>query len=87
MVQEIDMNKKKYDLKISNLAKMCIKNDDVFHISSKECNVVLMSENHYKNLIESLHLYKIKGVYNDIDSATKTPTEDFIKKAPFSNVL
>ena len=69
--------------KLYNLASSCIKYNDVVNISTKEGNVVLLSEDDYRNLIESLHLAGVKGVYEDIEEAVKTPTSEFSKDAPW----
>ena len=68
--------------KLYNLASSCIKNNDVVTISTKEGNVVLLSEDDYRSLIESLHLAGVKGVFEDIEEAVKTPTSEFSKDAP-----
>lgn len=68
--------------KLYNLASSCIKYNDIVTISTKEGNVVLLSEDHYRSLIESLHLAGVKGVYEDIEEAVKTPTPEFFKDAP-----
>jgi len=65
------------------LASSCIKYNDVVNISTKEGNVILLSEDDYNSLIESLYLAGIKGVYEDIEEAVKTPTSEFNKKAPW----
>ena len=65
------------------LASSCIKYSDVVNISTKEGNVILISEEDYKNLIESLYLAGVKGVYEDIEEAVKTPTSEFLKEPPW----
>ena len=65
------------------LASSCIKYSDVINISTKEGNVILLSEEDYNNLIESLYLAGIKNVYEDIENATRTPTNEFIKDPPW----
>ena len=69
--------------KLYNLASSCIKYNDVVNISTKEGNVVLLSEDDYRSLIESLYLAGVKGVYEDIEEAVKTPTSEFSKDAPW----
>ena len=39
---------------LCELASSCIKNNSIYKINTKKGNVVLLSENHYNNLIESL---------------------------------
>ncbi|MBO4666882.1 MAG: type II toxin-antitoxin system Phd/YefM family antitoxin [Bacilli bacterium] len=65
------------------LASSCIKYNDIVNISTKEGNVILLSEDDYNSLIESLYLAGIKGVYEDIEEAVKTPTSEFSKEPPW----
>ena len=65
------------------LASSCIKYSDVVNISTKDGNVILLSEEDYNSLIESLYLAGIKGVYEDIENAVKTPTSEFSKEPPW----
>lgn len=65
------------------LASSCIKYNDVVNISTKEGNVILLSQDDYNSLIESLYLAGIKGVYEDIEEAVKTPTSEFSKESPW----
>lgn len=65
------------------LASSCIKYNNVVNISTKEGNVILLSEDDYKSLIESLYLAGIKGVYESIEEAVKTPTSEFDKDPPW----
>ena len=62
------------------LASSCIKYNDIVNISTKEGNVILLSEDDYNSLIESLYLAGVKGVYEDIEEAVKTPTSEFSKE-------
>ena len=73
--------------KLYNLASSCIKYNDVVTISTKEGNVVLLSEDDYRSLIESLRLAGVKGVYEDIEEAVKTPTSEFSKDAPWKQSI
>ena len=61
----------------------CIKYNDVVNISTKEGNVIMMSEDDYNSLIESLYLAGIKGVYEDIEEVVKTPTSELSKEPPW----
>ena len=65
------------------LASSCIKYNDVVNISTKEGNVIMMSEDDYNSLIESLYLAGIKGVYEDIEEVVKTPTSELSKEPPW----
>lgn len=65
------------------LANSCIKYNDVINITTKEGNVILLSEDEYRSLLESLYLAGIKGVYEDIEEAVNTPIEELIKNPPW----
>ena len=69
--------------KLYKLASSCIRYNDVVNISTKEGNVILLSQDDYNSLIESLYLAGIKGVYEDIEEAVKTPTSEFSKESPW----
>lgn len=65
------------------LAAYCIKNNDIININTKEGNVILLSKSKYDSLIESLYLVGVKGVYESIGDAVKTPTTNHSKDAPW----
>lgn len=65
------------------LASSCIKYNDVVNISTKEGNVILLSEDDYNSLIESLYLAGIKNVYEDIEEVVNTPTSELSKDSPW----
>ena len=65
------------------LAASCIRYNDVVNINTKDGNVILLSEDEFNNLIESLYLAGVKGVYEDIEKAVNTPTSEFSKEPPW----
>lgn len=65
------------------LASSCIKFNDIVNITTKEGNVIMISEDDYNSLIESLYLAGIKNVYEDIEKAVATPTDEFLKDPPW----
>ena len=65
------------------LASSCIKFNDIVNITTKEGNVIMISEDDYNSLIESLYLAGIKGVYEDIEEAVNTPTDELLKEPPW----
>ncbi len=65
------------------LASSCIRYNDIVNISTKDGNVILLSEDDFNNLIESLYLAGVKGVYEDIEKAVNTPTSEFSKEPPW----
>ena len=58
------------------LASSCIKYNNIININTKDGNVIMMSEEDYNNLIESLYLAGIPGVYESIEEGVNTPLED-----------
>ena len=79
----INLNISNARQELYKLASSCIKYNDIVNISTKEGNVIMLSEDDYNSLIESLYLAGIKNVYEDIEEAVKTPTDALIKKAPW----
>ena len=65
------------------LANSCLKYNDVINITTKDGNVIMLSEDEYRSLLESLYLAGIKGVYEDIEEAVSTPSEELIKDPPW----
>ena len=58
------------------LASSCIKYNNVININTKEGNVIMMSEEDYNSLMESLYLAGIPGMYESIVEGANTILED-----------
>lgn len=58
------------------LADQVIKFNEIVNITTKEGNVVMMSEEDYRGLMETLYLYNIPGMRESLLEGMKTPTED-----------
>ena len=58
------------------LASSCIKYNNVININTKEGNVIMMSEEDYNSLMESLYLAGIPGMYESIVEGVNTNLED-----------
>lgn len=69
--------------KIYKLASSCIKYNDVINICTKEGNVIMLNEKDYNNLIESLYLRGVSGLYKNVEETVNTPTSNFSKKLPW----
>ena len=61
------------------LTDSCIKYNEIIKINTKEGNVIMLSEENYNSLIESLYLARSQGVYEDIKETVNTPTEELSK--------
>ena len=79
----INLNISKARDELYKLANSCLKYSDVVNISTKEGNLILLSEEDYNSLIESLYLAGIKGVYEDIEESVNTPTSELFKGDPW----
>ena len=58
------------------LAFSCIKYNNIININTKEGNVIMMSEEDYNSLMESLYLAGIPGMYESIVEGANTKLED-----------
>ena len=65
------------------IASSCIKYNEVVNINTKEGNIIVMNEEEYRSLIESLFLAGIPGMYESLEEISKTPTSEMIKEAPW----
>lgn len=65
---------------LNELASSCIKYNIVINISTKDGNVIMLSEDDYRSLIESLYLTGIPGFYEDIEKAVNATTNEFSKE-------
>lgn len=79
----INLNISNARKELYKLAASCIRYNDVVNINTKDGNVILLSEDEFNNLIESLYLAGVKGVYEDIEKAVNTPTSEFSKEPPW----
>lgn len=61
-------------------ANACLKYNDIVNINTKDGNIVMLSEEEYNGLMETLYLSSITGVKEDIIkglNATKEDCEEF----------
>lgn len=79
----INLNISKARDELYKIASSCIRYNDVINISTKEGNVILISEDDYRSLLESLYLAGIKGVYEDIEEVVNTPTKELSDEPPW----
>ena len=59
------------------LADSCLDFNDVININTKKGNVVLLSEEEYSGMLETIHLYGVPGLVETIDRERKQSTEKF----------
>lgn len=58
------------------LADQVIKFNDVVNITTKDGNVVLLSEEDYNALIETIYLYSMPGMKESIEEGVNTPLDE-----------
>lgn len=58
------------------LADSCIKYNNVININTKDGNVIMLSEEDYNSLLETLYLAGIPGMYESIIEGANTPLEE-----------
>lgn len=79
----INLNISNARKELYKLAASCIRYNEVVNINTKDGNVILLSEDEFNNLIESLYLAGVKGVYEDIEKVINTPTSEFSEEPPW----
>lgn len=60
--------------------------NDVINVTTKNGNAVVLSEQDYNGLIETLYLNQFPGTIRDIEEASNAPDEDFLSEEEFWNV-
>ena len=58
------------------LASSCIKYNNVININTKDGNVIMLSEEDYNSLLETLYPAGIPGMYESIIEGASTPLEE-----------
>ena len=61
------------------LAQSCIKFNDIITVSTKDGNIIMLSEQEYKNILESLYLASIPGMYESIKEGVETPLSECVE--------
>jgi PHD/YefM family antitoxin component YafN of YafNO toxin-antitoxin module len=57
---------------------LAIEDSEILNITTKKGSVVLMSEDNYNSLMETLHLNSIPGFAKELLNRADGPTEDWI---------
>lgn len=61
------------------LASSCIRFNNVVNINTKEGNVIMLSEEDYNSLLETIYLAGIPGMIESIIEGVETPVEECVK--------
>lgn len=73
-MQNINITSARFEL--FKLASSCIKYSNVININTKDGNVIMLSEEDYNSLLETLYLAGIPGMYESIIEGVNTPLEE-----------
>ena len=65
-----------------NYVEQTIKYNEPLNISTKEGNAVLLSEEDYRNMMETLHLSVIPGMVESIQKAAEEPLDTCVPYDP-----
>ena len=63
---------------IYNIISQTIKFNEPIHVNTKEGNAVILSEEDYNGLIETLYLSTIPGMKESLLEAKNAPDEEFV---------
>jgi len=64
-----------------NLVNMAIDNNEIININTKNGNAVIISEDDYNSLIETLYLSSNPNIKNSIIEGLNTPIEECIDES------
>lgn len=57
-------------------ANACIKYNDIINVNTKEGNVIMLSEEEYNGIMETLYLCSITGMKESIINGMNTPVSE-----------
>lgn len=63
---------------IYNVLNQTIKYNEPVHVNTKEGNAVIVSEQDYNSLIETLYISSILGMKESLIEAKNAPDDDFV---------
>ena len=66
---------------IYSLVEQTIKFNEPINVSTKDGNAILISEEDYRNLMETLYIESVPGLKEDIINGMKEPIEEFIDES------
>ena len=66
---------------IYSLIEQTIKYNEPINVSTKDGNAILISEEDYRNLMETLYIESVPRLKEDIINGMKEPIEEFIDES------
>ena len=67
----------------SELVDSILKFDETVTVVCQKGNLVMLKEETYRNIVESLYLITSKDIKEDIEEVIKTPTDELIERSPY----
>ena len=77
----ININITNFRKNIYSLIEQTIKYNEPINVSTKDGNAILISEEDYRNLMETLYIESVPGLKEDIINGMKEPIEEFIDES------
>jgi antitoxin YefM len=69
--------------KFSSLIEETNETHEPIYVKGKRHNAVIISKEDYEGLLETLHIYSVPGLVDEILEASNSPPEDFISHEEF----
>ena len=66
---------------IYSLIEQTIKYNEPINVSTKDGNAILISEDDYRSLMETLYIESVPGLKEEIISGMKEPIEEYIDES------
>ena len=76
----INTNVTNFRKNVFSMIEQTIKYNEPINISAKDGNVVVLSEDDYRSMIETLHLVSIPGMKEKLLEGMKTPLSDCVSE-------
>ena len=76
----LNTNATNFRKNIFSLLEQTIKFNEPIHVNTKDGNAILISEEDYNNLMETLYISSVPGLKDEIIKRGNAPDEDFVNE-------
>ena len=76
-----NVNITKFRKNIYSLVEQTIKYNEPINVSTKDGNAILISEDDYRSLMETLYIESVPGLKDEIIKGMKEPIEEYIDES------
>lgn len=77
----INVNITSFRKNIYSILEQTIKYNEPVNVSTKDGNAILISEEDYRNLMETLYIESVPGLKEEIINGMKEPLEEYIDES------